>query len=355
MHLDEWHLFEPFWRSATSWRESLFFVREAPGVPPSAPLLFEPGRIARLGSATGLVAYAEGRDFEVDAAGRRIVLTPESRIPHTESADLYRTADQDHGIDHRVGDEAVKLLFGEGHYFHDLQAEVTYEHVDPWDGCIPAHDRALLPRTAARLTAGEPLRICLSGDSISAGANASGFTGAAPGLPPYGDLVARALECRTGSAVSFTNLAVGGKGAAHGIEVAEQAARSAPDLMLIAYGMNDVGRGDPRGFREQIEAGMAIVRRSRPQVEFILVAPMLGNPEWVHTPADAFAAHRDALAGLCGEGTALADVTSLWTDLLRRKRYHDLTGNGVNHPNDYGHRVYAQALLSLLVGMDGAD
>lgn len=26
-----------------------------------------------------------------------------------------------------------------------------------------------------------------------------------------------------------------------------------------------------------------------------------------------------------------------------------MTGNGVNHPCDYGHRLYAQAILALLV------
>jgi hypothetical protein len=28
----------------------------------------------------------------------------------------------------------------------------------------------------------------------------------------------------------------------------------------------------------------------------------------------------------------------------------DLTGNGLNHPNDHGHRLYAQGILEALVG-----
>jgi len=28
-----------------------------------------------------------------------------------------------------------------------------------------------------------------------------------------------------------------------------------------------------------------------------------------------------------------------------RKTHHDLTGNGINHPNDFGHRLYAQVIL----------
>ena len=45
----------------------------------------------------------------------------------------------------------------------------------------------------------------------------------------------------------------------------------------------------------------------------------------------------------------MADMTSLWTEMLKRKRDCDLTGNGVNHPSDFGHRVYASAILSLLI------
>ncbi|MBT4501046.1 MAG: SGNH/GDSL hydrolase family protein, partial [Gemmatimonadetes bacterium] len=104
---------------------------------------------------------------------------------------------------------------------------------------------------------------------------------------------------------------------------------------------------------DQIAAGIDIIRRQNPRAEFILVATMLGNPEWAHTPAETFPEYRNALASLCIDGIVLADMTRMWTDLLHRKRYHDLTGNGVNHPNDFGHRVYAQLLLSLLVDLPG--
>ena len=45
-------------------------------------------------------------------------------------------------------------------------------------------------------------------------------------------------------------------------------------------------------------------------------------------------------------------MTAVWADLLARKSWHDLTGNGVNHPNDFGHRLYAQVILALLVAPD---
>jgi hypothetical protein len=75
---------------------------------------------------------------------------------------------------------------------------------------------------------------------------------------------------------------------------------------------------------------------------------MLGNREWIHTPREMFFGYRDALRGVVQEGQALADLTEVWEILLQRKHDLDLTGNGLNHPNDFGHRLYAQAILEFL-------
>jgi hypothetical protein len=75
---------------------------------------------------------------------------------------------------------------------------------------------------------------------------------------------------------------------------------------------------------------------------------MLANAER-GIPLDRFWQYRDALAELVAPGVALADLTSIWGELLKRKSFYDLTGNGVNHPNDFGHCVYAETLLALLV------
>ena len=43
-----------------------------------------------------------------------------------------------------------------------------------------------------------------------------------------------------------------------------------------------------------------------------------------------------------------ADLTTIWEGFLERKHDWDQTGNGVNQPNDFGHRVYAQVITTLL-------
>ncbi len=61
-----------------------------------------------------------------------------------------------------------------------------------------------------QLNSREPVKVLLCGDSISEGYNASKFTKAKPGCPPYGELVALALQKHYGSPVTFENLAHGG-------------------------------------------------------------------------------------------------------------------------------------------------
>ena len=67
-------------------------------------------------------------------------------------------------------------------------------------------------------------------------------------------------------------------------------------------------------------------------------------------PRAMFARYRDELKAVAGPRIALADVTAVWHLLLRHKHDLDLTGNGLNHPNDFGHQLYAQAILSLFAG-----
>ena len=39
--------------------------------------------------------------------------------------------------------------------------------------------------------------------------------------------------------------------------------------------------------------------------------------------------------------------------MLERKNYLDLSGNGVNHPNDFLHRIYAMRVLEVLAPRAG--
>ncbi|MEZ6109200.1 MAG: SGNH/GDSL hydrolase family protein [Pirellulaceae bacterium] len=209
-----------------------------------------------------------------------------------------------------------------------------------------------LSRTLAKLRAGEPLTIGVSGDSISTGLDASGKTDAQPQQPGYAQLIVAQLAALSGSDIDLVNRSVAGWSVANGVQDLAELLKSQPDLIIVAYGMNDVGRRDPRWYRERTEEILRGVREANDETEVILVSTMLGNDQWIHTPREMFPEYRDQLRELQGPTTAFADATEVWTELLEHKHFHDLTGNGLNHPNDCGHRLYAQAILRLLATRD---
>jgi lysophospholipase L1-like esterase len=171
----------------------------------------------------------------------------------------------------------------------------------------------------------------------------------APFQPPFGQLVAQAVERAYGATVSFHNFAVAGSTADNGVWETARVSEVKPDLVLIAYGMNDAGYASVADFTDRIQKIMSGIRGSAPAAEFVLIAPMLPHRDWDYVIDGRILEYRDALAGLCDEGVVLADVTSLWSALLTRKSPYDLSGNGINHPNDFGHRMYAETILGLLV------
>jgi lysophospholipase L1-like esterase len=285
----------------------------------------------------------------VDLSAGIFRLPAGSRIPVKTLAEMYPPATSKlPKISHKRGDAGTCLIWSEGHFFHDLQVEVTYTHAHGlWKGPVPAFAGEAIPRTFRKLRNREPLKLFLVGDSISQGYNASGLTKAAPNMPCYGQLVALGLERAYETKVEFQNCAVAGWRIENGLGAIAKPIAGKPDLVIVAFGMNDSGKS-PAQYADGIRQIQAKIREGVPEVEFVLVGSMTPNPEWSATQLEKFPLFRDELAKLCGPGVALADLTGVWTELLKRKGYHDLTGNGVNHPNDFGHRLYAQVILGLL-------
>jgi lysophospholipase L1-like esterase len=276
---------------------------------------------------------------------------PGTAIPSKSYGEVYPPANSalPNKIGHKRGDGNTFLIFSEGRYFHDLQVAVTYTHAaNAWNGIVPGHAGSNLPKLMAKLQAKAPVTICQSGDSISFGANASGMINAPPFLPSYGELVALGLEKNYGSKINLRNFAIGGWQSQNGVADAGAVAAEKPDLVIIAYGMNDAFGVSTATYIANINAIINKVRETSPDAEFILVASMLPNAEWHALNMGSFATYRDALAAACGTGVVLADMTSVWEELLKRKSFLDITGNGVNHPNDFGHRLYGQVILQLI-------
>jgi acyl-CoA thioesterase I len=340
----------PFWLSEVMDAESVLFVKEHDSAAAEAALLFVPTKILSVQSSSVEVTYEQERDYVWEPGSRTLTLPEGSRIPCQTVQDLRRPAgSQPHRLTHHDGNG--EILFGGGHEYHDMQTTITYEHeLSPWPGRVPTFSGAQLPHTRARLEAGGPLTIALLGDSISTGCNVSGWAKTAPFQPPFQELFATNLEAVYGSNITLKNFSIGGTDTSWGLQNIGPVIESDPDLLILAFGMNDNPAGRPaHGYQANIGAMIEAVRAVKPDTEFILVATMLGNKDWTYIKPELFSPYRDALKKLCAQGIVLADMTSIWTELFKQKKDWDMTGNGVNHPNDFGHRIYAQVLSTLLI------
>jgi len=338
----------PFWRDDVMREESCLFVRRGEG-PTQARLLLGCDELLAATDMAGEVAYGLGDEIRLEDDGRTLTLAEGSQAPWKREVELYPPQSLSGAIPTRLGGNRW-LLFAEGPQFAQWQVRVTYRH-GGWDGPVPEVG-AGLPRTLARLRAGS-LRVVLFGDSISAGGNATALYDVPPRQPPYGTRVVERLRDAFGAEIAYTNLSVGGMDSAWGVRQVGAVGELAPDLAILAWGMNDASGGrSVEAFTANIRTQMEAVRAAQPEADLVLVASMWGNREWTAARPDLYPRYRDALAELAAsdEGVALADLTTLWGWMLRRKRFVDLTGNGVNHANDFGHGLYADVVTAAILG-----
>lgn len=341
-------LMRPFWQGGRVEGESVLFIKDAKTGEARASVLFPVRKVLAVRNSAGDVMYEMGKDYSFQRGSRELVLPAGSRIPARTLQQLRRPAkSQRYELTHRDGNG--EIFFGGRLEYAEMQTCVTYEHApDLWKSSVPKFDAKALPRSLAKLLNKKPLSIVTLGDSISAGANASALYDAAPFQPAYPELVRMHLQAKFQSKVEMKNLAVGGTDTKWGLMQMDKIVALNPDLVILAFGMNDsAGRSAPE-FQANTRMMIARIRAKVPDCEFILVASMLGNRDWVRLKHEAFPQYRDALQQLCEPGVALADLTSIWSGFLDLKKDWDQSGNGVNHPNDFGHRVYAQVICTLL-------
>lgn len=334
----------PFWKTTTMYNESVLMISRN-GKLPKASLLFTPDKILSVRNAALNIDYKEGTDWEYKEGQLRLL--KDSKAAYLTDTLLY----PDTLINAFPKREGGFILFREGSFFHNHQLAVTYTHaVDLWKGPIPHFQGLDLPEVMNKLEMGSLLNILLFGDSIAAGANASGFTGTPPYLPSWGNLVVDGLRRYYKGNIAFTNTSVGGKNSQWGLaNVQERVVAHNPDLVIIAFGMNDGSRQmDPEVFKWNIQGMINKVRQHNPKAEFILVATILPNPESYFVGTQA--SFKKVLSELTGQGgIVVVDMTSIHSELLKYKTYQDMTGNDINHPNDFLIRWYAQEILSSLL------
>jgi acyl-CoA thioesterase I len=339
----------PFWASSRMENETLFFETMPNKRYAEARLLFVPTHIVSVTSADGAMVFEEGRDYVRKGKGDTLTLTKNSRIPVKTWAEMHPPKGSPGTLGEAVGGNSTLFFDPTGAVLHTIQVAVTYDHDKNWKGYAPQPAEKNIPRFIAKLRNKEKCKLVVFGDSISAGAGASSTFHAPPYQPPYVGLLEDGLRARYGADLIVSNISEGGQDTTWGVKTAARVADESPDLVLIAFGMNDAGRAIPAAaYAQNIQKMMDVIREKKPDTEFLLVTTMIGNAEWAQLTFPRFGEYRDALARMAGPGVAVADVTSVWEDVLRTKKFLDCTGNGLNHPNDFGNRIYAQVILEVL-------
>ena len=90
----------------------------------------------------------------------------------------------------------------------------------------------------------------------------------------------RQLRKTYGAPITFMNHARAGGTSAHATtQVDSQVAWFKPDLVFLAYGMNDRSEERRAAYRQDLEKIIDAVRARSPEAEFVIIAPILNNPK----------------------------------------------------------------------------
>lgn len=363
------------------YNETVMFVGKAD----RARLLFDPTEILSVTSYDRRRVFEEGRDFFLDEEGR-LCVTQNTRIPVISEAKYWHgDGSQTPSLRTMRNGEVVYTYCGERRVMTRWQVCVSYRHKKAEGVFLPPSMADRFESLMHRLRIGEDTSIHFFGDSITAGSSASFHFGTEPHTPAYPALFCEALAKRFADTVHYVqtglagtyprtsdmhdvvhgsrgvitsvNTSVGGWNTDHALahyreRIGRWIGRFDCDLLVLGFGMN--GKKEPEEFIADLRTLCDRALAQKPDLALLFVATMLPNLEsvghWVHNQA-LFEEPMQALANeylARGVPAAVAPVTSVSKYVLSRKRFRDISGNNINHPNDFMIRLYAQTLLNTL-------
>ena len=329
--------------------ESVFPLGGEDGSAAKARLFFAPKKIeaAYTYRSGEKVFLEEGKDFKISGdtveflRGGKVREIPYSKIYSDKQDDLKKL-----GGCFFFQNLGKYAFFAEGVWFHQRQVFFDYSYDGQSDFILQKRAPKSLEKTMRLLESGKPVKIVLYGDSISAGADATFRNDFPPFSPTWAQIVEKSLRKTYGKNVKLVNRALGGTTIGWGERNLENLVLpDKPDLVILAFGMNDVCKPEVR--REMLEKMMGKVRAKNQNAEFIIVSSMRANPLWIKR-MEIQDKYPDIDKSLASQSVAVANVRAAHDALLEKKRYIDMTGNNVNHPNKFLINVYAQTILKLL-------
>ena len=203
----------------------------------------------------------------------------------------------------------------------------------------------LLPNTLRKLRSGERLTLVAWGDSVTN-----------MGIWQV-QFVKRLKERFPKADINLLTAAWGGRGSRNYLEAPAGGEKDfvrdvlapKPDLVVMEW-VNDAYL-DEAGV--QSHYGGFLPRLRGAGAEVVILTPHLVRPDWMDMKTMKFDEDpRPYVRGLrrfaAENGVALADASRLWCQLWRRGLpYLSLLENSINHPDERGHALFADALMGL--------
>lgn len=343
----------PVWEGDIVYYETVLFVGEED----VAPLLYPIKDVLGVYDYGLQIEYKNGVDFSiVDGKIKRL---KGGNLPFMKIDEYYLEQPAQHTItivnrQEKAPEGKKYFAFGEKDSFSKYQVAITYRHEGTKHIEKPVCKRERFNGFHTKLKNGQPVSLTFYGDSITVGCNSSG-TPMGGETPPFADkfsiMVTKAVQGKFSSAISHYNCAVGGWSSKNGIDnFEEKVLVKKADLFVLAFGMND-GATEPSVFLENTENMVKSFRKNNPSGEVLLISTTLPNTEsdWLRNQplfAEQLFKLEDKYSFV-----SVADMTDMHKKLLATgKRYRDMTGNNVNHPNDFLARIYAQVILQTIIG-----
>ena len=342
----------PVWEGNVVYYETVLFVGEED----IAPLLYPIEEIIGVYNYGLDVEYEIGVDFEI--INGSIKRLKGGRMPYCPTDEYYLDVQAQHPISIVNNREKAPvgkkfLNFGEKDSFTRYQVAITYRHAGGNEKIIPKGKKHKFNGFVEKLKRGLA-SIIFYGDSITTGCNSSG-TDMGGMVKPFAEsfpiMVHKKLQNTFDAKIEYKNTAVGGWSTLEGVNAfSERVLNGEYDLLILAFGMNDA-RTEVSTYKERIEKMILDFKEKNIAGEVLLISTTYPNTEsdWVKNQPLFSSALQELERKYSFVG--LADMTKMHYNLLETgKRYRDMTGNNVNHPNDFLARIYAQVVLKTILG-----
>lgn len=340
----------PFWEGNIVYNEFVYPIMDKNDELSPFQLMYYADDIISVKDTTLEHTYIEGVDYILEDG--KLVVLPEGNIRVKMQEDIHQTSNPynypiNYMYPHRDG--SGYEYWNDQDIFNKTLV-VTYIHNDKWNNSKPASKTDKLPNIMKKLENGENATIVVTGDSISVGYNSSRIMAAKPYTDGYALMTVKALREKYHNNIKFVNTAVGGSVSSFNEEqLYNDILVYSPDLVIIAYGMNDASVNmTAEEYKSNINGRIEYIKKNLPDCDILLVTSFVANP-WVFD-IELYKEHAAELRSIESEwdNVAVCDPQSIQLDLMENKEFLCFMGDNLMHPNDYGMRIISQCVLAAL-------